>query len=95
MTDVLVVAELMDGALRGNTLTAVTMAKQVAEGTSGAFDILAIGEGAKAAAGEAAKYGARKVLTAEIAGGYLAENYAPTVADVAKGYGLVTACAST
>ena len=95
MTDVLVVAELMDGALRGNTLTAVTMAKQVAEGTSGAFDILAIGPGAKAAADQAAKYGARKVMSAEIAGGYLAENYAPTVADVAKAYGLVTACAST
>lgn len=95
MTDVLVVAELMDGGLRMNSLTAVTLAKQIAEGTSGAFDILAIGEGSKAAAETAAKYGARKVLTAEIAGGYLAEAYAPTVADVAKGYGVVTACAST
>jgi len=95
MTDVLVVAELMDGGLRMSTLTAVTLAKQIAEGTSGAFDILAIGEGSKAAADTAAKYGARKVLTAEIAGGYYAEAYAPTVADVAKGYGVVTACAST
>ncbi len=97
MTDALVVAELMDGAMRKNTLSAVTMAKQVAEGTSGAFDILSIGEGAKAAAEELAKYGARKVLVAEIAGGYLAEKYAPTVADVVGkgGYGVVTACAST
>ncbi|MDH5676147.1 MAG: electron transfer flavoprotein subunit alpha/FixB family protein [Myxococcales bacterium] len=97
MTDVLVVAELMDGTLRRNTLAAVTLAKQVAEGTGGAFDILAIGEGSKAAADEAAKYGARKVLAAEIAGGYFAEAYAPTVADISKagGYGVITATAST
>ena len=97
MTDVLVVAELIDGGLRRNTLAAVTLAKQVAQGTGGAFDILAIGEGAKNAAGQAAKLGARKVLAAEVAGGYFAEKYAPTVAEVAKsgGYGVVTATAST
>ena len=96
MTDVLVVAELMDGGLRKNTLTAVTLAKQITGATSGAFDILAIGEGSEKAAAEAAKYGARKVLKAEVAGGYLAENYAATVAEVAKGgYGVVAACAST
>jgi electron transfer flavoprotein alpha subunit len=96
MTDVLVVAELIDGGLRRNTLAAVSLAKQVAEGTGGAFDILAIGEGAKNAAAQAAKFGARKVLAAEVAGGYLAEKLAPTVAQVAKGgYGVVTATAST
>ncbi len=97
MTDVLVVAELMDKGLRRNTLAAVTLAKQIAQGTSGAFDILAIGEGAKQAAAQAAKHGARKVLVAEVAGGYFAEKYAPTVAEVAKkgGYGVLTATAST
>ena len=55
MTDVLVVGELLEGGLRSNTLTAVTLAKQVAEGTGGAFDILCIGEGAKKAAEEAGK----------------------------------------
>src|SRR5687768_9533163 len=97
MTDVLVVAELIDGGFRRNTLAAVTLAKQVAQGTSGAFDILAIGEGAKKAAAEASKLGARKVLAAEIAGGYVAEKFAPTVAEVVKsgGYGLITATAST
>jgi electron transfer flavoprotein alpha subunit len=95
MTDVLVVAELLDGGLRKNTLSAVTFAKQVAEGTGGAFDILAIGEGAQAAADQAASYGARKVLVAEISGGYLAEKYAPTVAAVSKSYGVVAATAST
>ena len=96
MTDVLVVAELMDKGLRRNTLAAVTLAKQVASGTGGAFDILAIGEGAQNAAAQAAKLGARKVLVAEVSGGYTAERYAPTVAEVAKtGYGVVTATAST
>ncbi len=95
MTDVLVVAELLDGGLRKTTLSAVTFAKQVAEGTGGAFDILAIGEGAQAAADQAASYGARKVLVAEIGGGYLAEKYAPTIAEVGKSYGVVAATAST
>ena len=97
MTDVLVVAELLDGALRKNTLNAVTFARKVAEATGGAFDVLAIGEGSEAAAGQLAGYGARAILTAEIEGGYFAEKYAPTVAEAAKsrGYGVVTATAST
>src|SRR5688572_30112571 len=96
MTDVLVVAELIDGGFRRNTLSAVTVAQQVAKGTGGAFDILAIGAGAKAAAETAAKLGARKVLAAEVAGGYFAEKYSPTVAELAKkGYGVVVATAST
>ena len=74
MTDVLVVAELIDGGLaQEHAVGGDACAKQVAEGTGGAFDILAIGEGAKNAAAQAAKFGARKVLATEIAGGYLAE----------------------
>jgi electron transfer flavoprotein alpha subunit len=96
MTDVLVVAELIDGGFRRNTLSAVTVAQQISSATGGKFDILAIGAGSKAAAETAAKYGARKVFAAEIAGGYFAEKYSPTVAELAKkGYGVVTATAST
>ena len=95
MTDVLVVAELLDGALRKNTLSAVRFARQVAEATGGAFDVLAIGDGASSAADSLTTYGARKVLSAQIDGGYVAERYAPTVAELAKGYGVVTATAST
>lgn len=97
MTDILVVGEILEGALRKNTLSAVRFAKEVAEATSGAFDVLVVGEGASAAADEAAKYGARKVLRAEIGGGYVAERYAPTVAAVAKdgGYGVVASAAGT
>lgn len=97
MTDVLVVAELLDGQLRKNTLSAITFARKVAEGTGGNFDVLAIGEGTEAAASSLAPFGARTVLTAELEGGYFAEKYAPTVAEVAKarGYGVVAATAST
>lgn len=95
MTDVLVVAELMEGGLRKTTLNAITAARTIAEGTGGAFDVLAIGEGAKNAAGQVAEFGARKVLAAEIAGGYMAEAYAATVAEAGKGYGVVLTTAST
>jgi electron transfer flavoprotein alpha subunit len=90
MTDVLVVAELLDGKVRKTTLSAITAAKQI----GGAFDVLAIGEGAANAASELAGFGARKVLKAEIAGGYVGEKYAPTVAALAKSYGVVVACAT-
>jgi len=91
MTDILVIAELFEGKNRKTTLSAVAFARQVAEATSGAFDILSIGEGAAAAAQELATFGARKVLECEIAGGYVAENLAATVAEAAKGYGVVVA----
>ena len=95
MTDVLVVAELVEGEARKTTLSAVNLAKTIAEGTGGAFDILAIGAGAAGAAEALTKYGARKVLTAEIEGDYICEKYAPTVAEVADDYEVVAACAST
>ena len=94
MANVLVVAELLEGKARKTTLCAVTAAKQIAEGTGGSFDILAIGEGAAAAADELAGYGAGKVLKTEIAGGYTCEKYAATVAEAAKGYDVTVACAS-
>jgi electron transfer flavoprotein alpha subunit len=91
MTDILVIAELFEGKNRKTTLSAVAFARQVAEAPSGAFDVLSIGEGAAGAAQELTGFGARKVLEAEIAGGYVAENLAATVAEVAKGYGVVVA----
>ena len=96
MTDILVVAELLGGELRKNTLSAIRFAADAASATGGAYDILVLGEGAANAAAEAAKHGARKVLKGEIAGGYVAEKLTPTIAEVAKsgGYGVVTAAAS-
>ena len=94
MTDVLVVAELADGKTRKANLSAITFARATSGG--GAFDILVIGDGASSAASELAAYGARKLITADVDGGYLAERYAPTIAEVAKAgsYGVVAAPAS-
>jgi len=94
MANVLVVAELLEGKARKTTLCAVTAAKQIADGTGGSYDILSIGEGAGAAAEEFLGLGAGKVLKAEIGGGYVCEKYAPTVAEVGKGYDVIVACAS-
>jgi electron transfer flavoprotein alpha subunit len=95
MTDVLVIAELLDGKARKTTHSAITLAKTIAAGTGGAFDVLAIGDGAKAAAAELTGFGARKVFATQVDGGYLAENYAPTVAAIGGGYGVITVTAST
>ncbi|MEM7137983.1 MAG: electron transfer flavoprotein subunit alpha/FixB family protein [Myxococcota bacterium] len=94
MAKVLVVAELLEGKARKTTLCAVTAAKQIAEGTGGSFDILSIGEGSGPSADELTGFGAGKVLKAEVAGGYVCEKYAATVAAVGAGYDVVVACAS-
>ncbi len=95
MTDVLVIAELLDGKVRKTTHSAITLAKTIAAGTGGAFDVLAIGDGAKSAAAELTGFGARKIFATQIDGGYLAEKYAPTVASIGGGYGVLTVTAST
>ncbi|HSN82335.1 MAG TPA: electron transfer flavoprotein subunit alpha/FixB family protein [Polyangiales bacterium] len=94
MANVLVVAELLEGKARKTTQSAITAAKQIAEGTGGSFDILSIGDGAGGAAEELTGYGAGKVLKAEIPGGYTCEKYAATVAEAGKGYDVLVACAS-
>ncbi|MBX3276282.1 MAG: electron transfer flavoprotein subunit alpha/FixB family protein [Sandaracinaceae bacterium] len=97
MADILVVGEILDGSFRKSSLSAVRFAAEVASATGGAFDILVAGDGAAGAAAEAAKYGARKVLSAQIDGGYVAEKVAATVAKAARdgGYAIVTATAGT
>jgi electron transfer flavoprotein alpha subunit len=96
MANVLVVAESGDGKLKKTTHSAVTFAKQAAEQLGGSYTILLLGSGLDAAAAEAAKLGADKVLVADDASleNYLAETYAPTVAAVAKDYGVVVGTAS-
>lgn len=93
----LVVAEIVEKNARKTTLSAITFAREVSSSTSGNFDILAIGEGANEAAAQLTGFGARKVITSEISGGYICERYAPTVAQIAKqgGYNVIVATAST
>ncbi|MFT5355312.1 MAG: electron transfer flavoprotein alpha subunit [Polyangiales bacterium] len=94
MANVLVIAELAAGASRKTTLSAVAFAKTASEG--GAFDIHVIGEGAAGAAAALKGYGARKLITTEIAGGYTNEAYAPSIAAVAaEGYEVIVATANT
>jgi electron transfer flavoprotein alpha subunit len=96
MTNVLVVAEVAEGKLKKTTHSAVTFARDAAAALGGSFAILVIGEGAAGAAQEAAALGASKVLVADDAGlkSYLAERYAPTVAEVGKAYAVVVGTAS-
>ena len=98
MADVLVVAELTeDGKVRKTTHSAITFAKEAGAILGGSFSILVLGAQAKAAAGELAAFGATKVLVCEDASlkDYVAEHYAPTVAEVGKGFGLIVATASS
>lgn len=94
MPNVLVVAELAEGEARKTTLSAIAFAKAVSEGD--AFDILVIGEDASDAAKGLTKFGARKVLTADIDVGYTCEAYAPTIAEVAEdNYDVIVATANS
>jgi electron transfer flavoprotein alpha subunit len=98
MSDALVVAELNeDGSVKKATLSAITFAKRALPALGGSFSILILGPNTKPAAAELAGYGAAKVLTAEDAAfaKYTAEHFAPTVAEVGKGFGLVVATATT
>jgi electron transfer flavoprotein alpha subunit len=96
MADVLVIAEFAEGKLKKTTHSAVTFARQASAALGGTYSILLVGADAAGAAAEAATLGAAKVLVAEDASlkSYVAERYAPTVADIGKGYALVVGTAS-
>jgi electron transfer flavoprotein alpha subunit len=91
--NILVVAEIAEGKAKKTTHASIAFAKQA----GGTFSILVIGSGAKAAAAELTGFGAQKVLVADSANlaNYLAETYAPTVAEVGKGFDVVVATASS
>jgi electron transfer flavoprotein alpha subunit len=95
---VLVVAEFHNGALKSATKAAITFARTIAGATASSFSILAIGgPGTSAAAKALETFGAGKVFVAEDASlsNYVAERYAPTVAQVAKDFAVVCATASS
>jgi electron transfer flavoprotein alpha subunit len=96
MANVLVVAEVSDGELKKTTHSAVSFANQAASQLGGSFSILVIGSGVDAAAAEASKLGADKVLVADDASlqNYTAEAYVPTVGEVGTDFALVCGTAS-
>jgi electron transfer flavoprotein alpha subunit len=97
MTDALVVAEIAGGKIRRTTHSAISFAAQAVAGSGGSFSILLLGAGVSALASELAGYGAAKILVCDDPSleNYVAEQYAPTVAEAAKGFGLVVATASS
>lgn len=98
MPNALVIAESSDsGEVKKATLAAITFAKQAAPAVGGGFDILVLGSKAKTAAAALTGYGAQKVLACEDPSleKYTAEHYAPTVAEVGKGYSLLVATATS
>ncbi len=97
MANVLVVSEISSGRVKKATLSAIAFARTVASKTGGAFSILVIGEGAKAAAAELAGFGAGKLFVAEQPdlANYVCERYAPTVVATARnGFQIVVGTAT-
>jgi electron transfer flavoprotein alpha subunit len=98
MPNALVVAEIAeDGTSKKATLSAIAFAKLAAPAVGGKFSILVLGASAKAAASELAAFGAEKVIVCEdpSLAKYVAEHYAPSVAEVGKSYSLLVATATS
>jgi electron transfer flavoprotein alpha subunit len=98
MPHALVIAEITDsGEVKKATLSAIGFAKQASPAVGGGFSILVLGSKAKTAAATLTGFGAQKVLVCEDPSldTYTAEHFAPTVAEVGKGYALLVATATS
>jgi len=97
MGNVLALCEFADGALRTSALSNLAFARSAAQAHGGDVVIALMGHGAQAASAAAAKY-APKVVVVDDAKleHYLAESYAPALAELAKAQGasVVTATAT-
>lgn len=91
MSQILVVTEQRDGALRKGSLEIVTAARQLADAMGGTVDALVIGAGAVSGTDALARVGADRILTAthESFGLYQPDGYAATVAAAAKSHAVV------
>ncbi len=99
MGNVLVIAQIMDGEVKRATNSAVTFAQKAATILGGTYSIIALGDSLAKASETLCKLGAAKVYQVEGAGlsNGLAEQWAPTIAEVAKsgGFSLVVSPASS
>jgi len=84
MSDILIVAEQHAGHLRKATLNALGAGQELARRTGGKLHVLVLGQGVAALAEELKPYGEVHVADASVLQHYLAESYAPVVADVAR-----------
>jgi len=88
MSDVLVVAEQSHGHLRKASLAALGAARQLARRTGGKVSALVLGKGAGSAAEELCSYGVEvRLADAPVLEHYLAESFAPVVAEAARATG--------
>ena len=98
MGNVLAFCEFSGAQLKSSALANLAFARQAAQAHGGNVVALLVGAGASAAGAEAAKY-APKVVVVDDAGlpHFLAETFAPIVAEVAKAQGasLISATATT
>ena len=94
MSNILVVGEHLNGKLRKVTLSTVTFAKEAAKVTGGQVYVALLGHNISAAVEQAAKSGADKVFFEDNAvfANYLAETYAPGIANIAKESGSTIIC---
>ena len=98
MGNVLVVAEASEGTIRKSTFSAITMARQAAAILGGQLSIVVLGGSGTQRAAEALRaFGAAKIHFCEDPAleKYVAERFAPTVAELGKGFALVCATATS
>jgi len=85
MSNVLAFCEFQDGALRTSALSNLAFAREAAKAHGGDVVILLVGHGAQAASAAAAKYASKVIVVDDPKlEHYLAETYAPILADQAK-----------
>jgi electron transfer flavoprotein alpha subunit len=97
MANALVVAEVEDGEVKRGTLSAISFVRAALPTLGGAYSILVLGHGVDAAARELSRFGAAQIIVCDdpSLASYGAEHHAPTVAAVARDYGLVVATATS
>jgi electron transfer flavoprotein alpha subunit len=87
MSNVLIVAEQAAGTLRKATLHAVAAGQDLARRTKGKLVLLVLGQGVGPLAEQLKAHGDVLVADAPILGNYLAEAYAPVVAEAVRSSG--------
>jgi electron transfer flavoprotein alpha subunit len=83
MGNVLIVVEHQSGAVKKASLNALGAGRELAARSGGVLHALALGKGAAAAAAELRRYAPVLVAEAPVLDAYVAEAYAPVVADAA------------
>lgn len=93
---VLAITEQRDGALRKVSLEVMTAARRLADQLGTTADALVLASGSVSGADQLGRYGADKVLTATHADFalYQPDGFAPTIAELAKGYSAVVFAAT-